>query len=136
MSDISGQGAAQWPQPCCPTRRNGWFQAQAPGRLVLARHWPARFDFMVELHLPCAPGALRLGRLARQVRQDLWRALRDLRGFSPVIQIVAQEEGVLLQAGGRLATTAMARHATHIATLSLSDPARQARWLAWAGRAR
>ena len=63
--------------------------------LTLARHLPARFDFGVEAQFETM-GKLRL---AQQVRQDMWRALRDVRGFSPVVHVEEQDHGLRLRAG-------------------------------------
>ncbi|KUF12038.1 hypothetical protein [Pseudoponticoccus marisrubri] len=110
-----------------PVRRNGWHVSADAERLVLARHWPPRFDLAAMSAFP----PVRRGRLARQVRQDLWRLLKGLRGFSPVIEIAAAEGGVRLQAGGRVDGAVPAGTADRIKAL-LDDPAHRARWIGWA----
>ena len=108
--------------------RDAWHIHSDQGRYVLARQWPPRFDVAAETVVP----ALRRGRLAQQVRQDMWRALRGLRGFSPVIEIVTNCGGLSLRAGGRVSPgTGTAEIARRIQTV-LDDPARRARWFSFA----
>nr|WP_053079072.1 hypothetical protein [Puniceibacterium sp. IMCC21224] len=96
--------------------------------LTLARHLPARFDISAETRLPPA----RRGRLAMQIRQDLWRKLRGLRGFSPVIQICAECEGVHVRAGGRLMVGSTPAGTVEKIDALLNDPVLRARWMRWA----
>lgn len=114
-------------------RRNAWHMQREDGRLVLARHWPPRFDVAASAGFPPA----RKGRLAHQIRQDLWRAFRGLRGFSPVVEIAVTESGLMVTAGGRLSPQSLPHDqaAARIQTL-LTCPEHRARWMAWAkGRA-
>jgi len=107
----------------------GWHILREGGALTLARHLPVRFDIGVEAGFP------RMGRLrlAQQVRQDMWRALRSVRGFSPVVRVEEREEGLVLRAGGRLDGPApRAALEARIAAL-LACPAHRARWRAYAG---
>jgi len=105
--------------------RDSWHLIrEEDGAVTLARRLPARFDLAVEGHLPEASRA----RVAHRVRQDMWRALRHLRGFAPVVRVWREEGGLRLRAGGTVAgrfarTDAEAR----IAAL-FQDPARVARW--------
>ncbi|SFC18083.1 hypothetical protein [Salipiger profundus] len=109
--------------------RKGWHTHAQGGALILARRWPARFDLSVETRLP---PVRRRARLAHQVRQDLWRALQDLRGFSPCVLVEDTGQGTLVRAGGQLdAQAPRARAEAGIAEL-LEDPRRRARWLRWA----
>lgn len=108
--------------------RGGWYEARSGAAYVLARHWPPRLDVVATGSFP----PVRRGRLARQIRQDLWRALQGLRGFSPVIEIDAAEAGLVVRAGGRLAGPAPAGVELRIKDL-LDSPGHRARWLAWAG---
>ncbi|MEQ9449456.1 MAG: hypothetical protein RLN70_11220 [Rhodospirillaceae bacterium] len=120
---IAGQGAPT----VRPGRRNGWYESAAAGRYVLARHWPPRFDIHAETRLPNA----NLKRLALQVRQDLWRELKDLRGFSPVVEVSQCDQGLSLVAGGRLNAAAPSAFELRISAL-LDNPANRERWLSWA----
>lgn len=111
-----------------PVRRHGWFVSRGDGWLVHARHWPPRFDCAARGDFPAA----RAGRLARAVRQDLWRVMRGLRGFSPVVLISQTGEGLSICAGGRV----MGGHRydgleADIGAL-LSAPRHRDRWLSWA----
>ncbi|MBS0125192.1 hypothetical protein KB874_13960 [Aestuariicoccus sp. KMU-90] len=96
---------------------------------MLARHWPPRFDVAAESRFPPA----RPGRLAHQIRQDLWRELQGLRGFSPVIQIDADERGLTVTAGGRLEAASLPHDLARARIAALLEcPRHRARWLAWA----
>jgi hypothetical protein len=121
--DMTGQGAFLRR----PARRNGWFEAAGPEGLVLARHWPPRFDIRARTTLPL----VHKRRLALQVRQDLWRALKDLRGFSPVVQLCVNDRGLDLVAGGRMHSPAPQGTEARISAL-LDAPAYRDRWLSWA----
>lgn len=106
----------------------GWHIVAEAGALTLARQLPVRFDVSAQAGFPPA----RKGRLARQIRQDMWRMLRDMRGFSPVVRIEEADGGLTVTAGGRAAQPfprAMAE--ARIAAL-LACPAHRARWLAHA----
>ena len=109
--------------------RDGWIEQAEAGAWVHARRWPCRMDLAVT-----APVSARAGRrLARAIRQDMWRLLRDLRGFSPLVRVSALPDGAMVTAGGQL--DAPWPRAATMARLSdlLADPARQARWRNWAG---
>ncbi len=109
-------------------RRNGWHMVECDGVLVHARRWPARFDLDVRRVLPGGDPR----RMARQVRQDLWRALRQLRGFAPAVRIEPVAGGLLVIAGGEVAgPVAVAVAEARIAAV-LDDPANRARWARWA----
>ncbi|SPF78325.1 hypothetical protein [Pseudoprimorskyibacter insulae] len=109
--------------------RARWHILSEPGRYTLARHLPPRFDVVAEAIFPPADPA----RLAQQIRQDLWRLLQRLRGFSPVVQVSATEGGLIVRAGGRsmVAQTYPKEIESQIQTL-LQDPQHRLRWLAWA----
>ena len=104
--------------------RNDWHILRDDTCLTLARQLPVRFDVSAETLLP---DGSRL-RLARQVRQDMWRRLRDQRGFSPVVEVTREEGRCHVRAGGRIAGRfAKARLEAELATL-LADPQTRARW--------
>ena len=108
-------------------RKGGWCEARGPEGYVLARQWPPRFDVEATAQFP----RLRAARLARQIRQDLWRELQSLRGFSPVVQILFTEGGLAVTAGGRVNGQVPSDIVARIQAL-LDDPARRARWSVWA----
>ncbi|WP_136440995.1 hypothetical protein [Pacificoceanicola onchidii] len=111
-------------------RKNAWHEVRDGSDYTLSRHWPARFDVSASARFP----ALRRGRLARQIRQDLWREFKHLRGFSPVIHIAATEDGFCVTAGGQfMAKGRVPQGAVSRIETLLDDPARRARWIAWAG---
>jgi hypothetical protein len=82
--------------------------------------------------------------LAQQIRQDVWRALRTTRGFSPVIDVATDHSGqggapgavrVMVSAGGRLDVAQVPRAAMAVAIDAvLADPANRARWHKHAAR--
>lgn len=106
-----------------------WHMIRDGERLTLARHLPARFDVAAETVLPDA----RRGRLAHQIRQDVWRALRQLRGFSPVVVVDRRAGRLHVAAGGRLDGRAPPGTTARIAHV-LEDGANRRRWIACAGR--
>ena len=108
--------------------RNHWHILREGDSLTMSRALPVRFDVASGTTLP-AGGRLRL---ARQVRQDLWRALSSLRGFAPAVQVTRRDGVCDIVAGGRVA----GRHdkagvEARIAEM-LADPALRARWSAFA----
>lgn len=109
-------------------RRKGWHLVDEDGAVTLSRRWPARFDLAVETRLPLMPGRVRL---AHHVRQDLWRALQGLRGFTPCIRVEEDAGATRLIAGGQLdAGGARSAALARIAAL-LDDPETRARWTRW-----
>ncbi|MFB9149746.1 hypothetical protein [Roseovarius ramblicola] len=105
--------------------RDRWHVIEEEGALVLARRLPARFDLAAETVLT---GQVGRRRLAHLVRQDMWRALRHLRGFAPVVRVARIPGGLHLRAGGAVAGRfARADAEARIAAL-LADPGRRARW--------
>lgn len=103
---------------------NRWHITQSEGRVTLSRHLPPRFDFAVQTQLP--QGNPR--RLAHQIRQDLWRALQRVRGFSPVVQLDQTPEGWAVTAGGR-ASGKIAPTTSAKASAVLEHAGNLARWL-------
>lgn len=101
--------------------------------LILTRRLPPRFDVVAETAFPEVPRR----RLAHQVRQDVWRALRDLRGFSPVVEVATEGQGLRLRAGGRVdgGHVDRATAESRIADV-LACPDRRARWRRHALRGR
>lgn len=108
--------------------RHHWHILEEDGVLTYARRVPVRFDLAVQTSLPV--GSRR--RVAQQVRQDIWRALRDLRGFSPAVQVTRTDAGLGVIAGGQVdGKFPRAKAEARIAEV-LEDPANRARWSAWA----
>ncbi len=109
--------------------RARWHIHQTADSYTLARHWPPRFDVQATSVFP----PLRADKLARQVRQDMWRALQSLRGFSPVVKIQNELHGTMVTAGGRVAGRVPPGTDQQIKAI-LDDPRLRARWSNWAGK--
>jgi hypothetical protein len=105
-----------------------WHILIEDGALTMARRMPVRFDLKVSTQLE---GGDKL-RLARQVRQDVWRALRDLRGFAPAVRVEDCATGVLVTAGGQIDGRCPYDKARSRIGEVLDDPANRARWSRWA----
>ena len=105
-----------------------WHILRDGNALTLARRLPVRFDLAARTHLP--KGAKL--RIAQQVRQDVWRALRDLRGFAPVVRVADCAEGLEVTAGGQVDGRFARAVAEHQIAEVLENPAHRARWTRWA----
>jgi hypothetical protein len=131
MSRVAGQAETG--------RRDGWHLMRDGAVVVLARRLPARFDLSASIALPVAGHSVGRARLARQVRQDVWRCLRDLRGFWPVVRIEQGENALHVTAGGALSqgplSAGLRKQVEQRLADLLADPARHRRWLTYAGRA-
>lgn len=104
----------------------GWHILREGARLTLARRLPARFDIEAATCLPFTGR----GRLAAQIRQDVWRALQGQRGFSPVVEITAGAEGLAVRAGGRVENARFDREGLERRVAEvLASPANRRRWL-------
>ncbi|MFT6022857.1 MAG: hypothetical protein ACI9PY_000968 [Ascidiaceihabitans sp.] len=102
----------------------GWHIQKDQGQVTLSRQLPARFDVQAATTLPHA----NMVRLVSQIRQDLWRALQNLRGFSPVVQITKGPDDLTVQAGGRMLGPISAKTIEQIEAV-LENPKNRARWL-------
>lgn len=99
----------------------------------LAQGW----DLSAETTLSVDPrGRFFPRRLARQVRQDIWRALRAQRGYAPMVSVSPlAPDRVCLRAGGSLlasagASAAQTERLTARLTAVLTQPANRTRWIA------
>jgi hypothetical protein len=106
-------------------RRNGWHIQRDGAVLTHARHLPARFDLSAVAWFP----QLRRGRLAQQIRQDMWRRFQDLRGFSPAVEVTRDVEGLIVRAGGRISGRANTQHLCAELEAMLHQPDLRARWM-------
>ncbi len=97
--------------------------------VTVARQLPARFDVAVKTVLTRAEPT----RVAHQIRQDMWRALQNLRGFSPVVQVHLRDGVIEVTAGGRLPKPISSRVEQKIRDV-LENPKNQERWLRHANR--
>ena len=109
--------------------RNRWHILRDGSALILARRLPARLDLSVTTRLP---EASRL-KVAQQVRQDVWRALRNLRGFAPVVRVERDGQGLEVTAGGQVAGAIPRAQAEARIADVLNDPQNRGRWMRWAG---
>ncbi|MEM8850981.1 MAG: hypothetical protein AAGE03_13225 [Pseudomonadota bacterium] len=105
------------------TTKRGWFERREGAVYGLTRRAPVRWDLRVEADLP----EMGRRRLAHAVRQDMWRMLRDLRGFVPAVEVTRRAEGLRLTAGGAVDGAVPARAAARIAEM-LADPVKRAAW--------
>ncbi|WP_299282546.1 hypothetical protein [uncultured Tateyamaria sp.] len=98
--------------------------------VTLCRHLPPRFDVSADTTIEAGHPV----RLAHQIRQDMWRALQKVRGFSPVVELRPSEVGWAVTAGGRMSGRPSARDIRRIQD-TLANPANRTRWLRHAGGA-
>lgn len=108
--------------------RTRWHILRDDAAVTVARHLPVRFDVAAETVLPVVARQ----RLAQQIRQDLWRALQHLRGFSPVVRVEAREGALRVTAGGRCAGAFHQAHVQARIASVLEDPQKRQRWLNYA----
>lgn len=109
--------------------RARWHIHHDGATLILSRQRPARFDVSATTRLPDAGRV----RVAHQVRQDMWRALQSLRGFSPCVAVTRDEDGLQVRAGGRVAGICAAPRVEQQIAAVLEDPQNRARWVRHAG---
>jgi hypothetical protein len=111
--------------------RRGWIEMEDGPTLTVARDAPVIWDVEAGAALP----EMGRRRLAHAVRQDLWRTLRDLRGFRPAVAVTRGPKGLCVRAGGAVAGRVPAGTRERIGGL-LEDPVRRAAWLRFAGHRR
>ncbi|SLN47261.1 hypothetical protein [Roseisalinus antarcticus] len=109
--------------------RRDWHMTEIEGGVALSRTGRGRLDVLAETVLPAA----RPGRVAHQVRQDVWRALRRVRGFSPVVHVQRLGGELRVVAGGQVSGRVPPDASARIAAV-LADRGNRARWVAHAGR--
>lgn len=113
--------------------RTSWHILREEHAVTVARHLPVRLDLCVRARIE-APGRLSLTSLAQQIRQDVWRALQMLRGFSPVVRLCQTGATVDVEAGGRLCAPGAAGGAADKIAEVLDSADNRRRWLTHAGR--
>ena len=109
--------------------RGGWHLDKGAAGLTLSRRVPVRFDLAVETVLPRVHAL----RLAHQLRQDVWRALRRQRGFAPAVRIVPDGVALRVTAGGQVDGPFPRARAEAALRAVLDCPANRARWCRFAG---
>lgn len=105
--------------------RASWHVKYEGEVVTLSRHARPVFDVAGETVLP---DACRV-RIAHQVRQDLWRALQNVRGFAPAVQIERNAAGLRVTAGGQLACSAPQAQVRDRIQHVLDDPKNRLRWV-------
>ncbi len=105
---------------------NTWIIEQTEETVLVTRRKPVIWDVEASAEFPaCHPL-----RLAHQIRQDMWRTLRKLKGFCPAVEVTLGQT-FQVRAGGRVARHIPPRTAEKIEAL-LRNPLHRARWLAYA----
>ncbi|MBY5973925.1 hypothetical protein KUV28_16310 [Ferrimonas balearica] len=112
--------------------KDGWHRLREEDAVTIARRLPVRFDLSVEASLPVS-GPVSLTRVAHQVRQDMWRRLQGLRGFSPAVRVTLGDGQLVVRAGGAVEGALPGKARDALAEL-LESPSHRARWLAHAAR--
>ncbi len=98
----------------------------------LSRPGRTRLDVSAETELSSA-GPVSLTRIAHQIRQDIWRALRRQRGFSPIVRVALQPDSLKVTAGGMLTIPNAAKaHLEKTIEEVLQKPANRLRWCRFA----
>ena len=101
-----------------------WHKQTEGAVVTLARALPARFDVSARSSFPL----LSRTRLAHQIRQDMWRALQNVRGFSPVVRVERIGDGLDVTAGGRVPKPISKGLSERIEAV-LNDTDLRARWI-------
>ena len=109
-------------------KRGNWFEIYDGPCFTLARRLPARFDISREISVPLMSAP----RLARQIRQDIWRKLQSIRGFLPVVEITDRGAHLHVRAGGELTCPAPFERSGERIFDVLSNRDNQRRWAAFA----
>lgn len=109
-------------------KRGNWFEIYDGPCFTLARRLPARFDISREISMPLMSAP----RLARQIRQDIWRKLQSIRGFLPVVEITDRGAYLHVRAGGELTCPAPFERSGERIFDVLSNRDNQRRWAAFA----
>ena len=107
--------------------RTSWHVTYDGQAVTVSRRARPVFDVAGETMLP---DACRV-RIAHQVRQDLWRALQNVRGFAPAVQIERHDTGLHVTAGGQLACSAPVDQLRARIQHVLDDPQNRLRWVTY-----
>jgi len=103
-----------------------WHVQRSTDSVVISRAGRAHWDVWVDRLIPGKAPKLRV---AHQVRQDMWRALRRQRGFSPVVSVRWSHEGLAIRAGGAVAAPFCRKSLEIKISVVLDLPENRARWL-------
>jgi hypothetical protein len=108
--------------------RSRWHITREGDALTMSRRLPVRWDVVAQTSLPDA-GLLRT---SQQVRQDMWRALQDLRGFAPTVEVRREAGRLHVMAGGAVDGAVPKAHAQAVISEILECPERRQRWIRFA----
>ena len=108
----------------------GWHIVREAGALTLHRPGRGRMDVSVSRRFPAGD----LLRYALQIRQDLWRALQALRGYSPIVRVTREKDEVVVFAGGQFDYPAPRQIEQRIASV-LDNSRNRQRWITQAQKA-
>ena len=109
--------------------RDGWHLLREGDVLTLTRRVTVRFDLSACTVLPTAGRVLGRARLAHQIRQDVWRRLQGLRGFTPAVRVAQGLDGMHVTAGGAVNAAVPLQWAQAALDDVLADPALRQRWM-------
>ncbi|MEP1537127.1 MAG: hypothetical protein ABJQ34_09985 [Paracoccaceae bacterium] len=107
--------------------KGGWHITTLEGSWSLSRLKSQRLDVSAQTWLPRVHPV----RLMHQVRQDMWRRLKNVRGFAPMVQLTPDAGGWCVTAGGQVSAIAQS-HAVGIEDV-LTNKNNRARWIRHAG---
>ncbi|MEO0861099.1 MAG: hypothetical protein AAFY65_10815 [Pseudomonadota bacterium] len=103
--------------------RRGWYVQRSAEVFAVARRVPVRWDVVAETTLP----DMGRRRLAHAIRQDMWRMLQKVRGFTPAVAVARRDGHVHVRAGGQVPGGAAGPLAARVADM-LDDPRHRAAW--------
>ncbi len=109
--------------------RTRWHIQIEDATVTVARHMPARFDVAAQTVLPDGSRV----RVAQQIRQDIWRVLQALRGFSPTVCVERKADGLHITAGGRIEGRFPKMQTQNLISEVLNNPVNRTRWVRFAG---
>jgi len=105
---------------------NTWIIEQSDESVLVTRRKPVRWDIEARAEFPRCHGL----RLAHQIRQDMWRELKRIKGFCPAVEVTFGDT-FQVRAGGRVARYVHPNASRWVEDLLTSDIHRR-RWLAYA----
>ncbi len=106
----------------------GWVTQKTSETVLISRRAPVRFDVCVKARFPFT----KMGRLAYQIRQDMWSTMQILRGFLPATEISKITFDLSVRAGWQLTCPVHLGHAEECLCELLHDPQMRSRWFRFA----
>lgn len=107
----------------------GWHISRDDAQLILKRpaNAQARWDVAARTTLPVTGRA----RLAHLIRQDMWRSLQRLRGFSPMVEVTRHCDHLEVRAGGTVQGAVPPRSQEQVQSV-LDHAGNRRRWIGYA----